>query len=403
MRIFHHATDEEVKRGLTADVYFSRTKQILEAKKLDRLNALAEVTSGKLPEGWPWGVLCGIEEVAHLFEGVPVDVYAMPEGSIFYPADYRGIREPVMFIDGAYGDYCLMETPLLGLICQASGVASRAARIKRAAGEKAVVAFGIRRMHPVLSPMLDRAAYIGGFDGVSSLKGAEIIGEKPTGTMPHALMIMFGDQVKAWKAFDEIVSSDVPRVALVDTYYDEKAESIMAAEALKDRLYGVRLDTPGSRRGNFVDIIREVRWELDVRGYKNVKIFVSGGLDEEQVKVLSEAGAEAFGVGTAVSNAPTVNFAMDIVELEGRLVAKRGKLGGKKQVWRCPECLVDTVLPFGSSKPECPLCGGETEPMLKPLIEGGKIVAELPEPKEIRQYVLGQTQKLSIKSSTETL
>jgi nicotinate phosphoribosyltransferase len=396
MRLFHHATDEEIKRGLTTDVYFSRTKQIIEAKKLDRLNALAEVTSGKLPEGWPWGVLCGIEEVAHLFEGVPVDVYAMPEGSIFYPADYRGVREPVMFIDGSYGDYCLLETPMLGLICQASGAASRAARIKRVAGEKAVVAFGIRRMHPALSPMLDRAAYIGGFDGVSSLKGAEIIGEKPTGTMPHALIIIFENQVEAWKAFDEVISSDVPRVALVDTYYDEKIESIMAAEALKDRLYGVRLDTPGSRKGNFVEIIREVRWELDVRGYKNVKIFVSGGLDEETVKVLSEAGAEAFGVGTAVSNAPTIDFAMDIIELEGRLVAKRGKLGGKKQVWRCPECLVDTVLPFDSSKPECPVCGGETEPMLKPLIEKGKIVAELPKPKKIRQYVLEQTKKLSI-------
>jgi len=396
MQIFHHATDEEIKSGLTTDVYFSRTKQIIEAKKLDRLNALAEVTSGKLPCGWPWGVLCGIEEIAHLFEGVPVDVYAMPEGSIFYPADYRGVREPVMFIDGPYGDYCLLETPMLGLICQASGAASRAARIKRVAGEKAVVAFGIRRMHPALSPMLDRAAYIGGFDGVSSLKGAEIIGEKPMGTMPHALMIMFGDQVKAWRAFDEIISPDVPRVALVDTYYDEKIESIMAAEALKDRLYGVRLDTPGSRKGNFVEIIREVRWELDVRGYKNVKIFVSGGLDEETVKVLGEAGAEAFGVGTAVSNAPTVNFAMDIIGLEGRLVAKRGKLGGKKQVWRCPECLVDTVLPFDSSKPECPECGGETEPMLKALIEKGKIVAELPKPKKIRRYVLEQTKKLSI-------
>jgi len=394
-RIFHHATDEEIKCGLTTDVYFSRTKQIIEAKKLDRLNALAEVTSGKLPCGWPWGVLCGVEEAAHLFEGVPVDVYAMPEGSVFYPADCRGVREPVMFIDGAYGEYCLMETALLGLICQASGAASRAARIKRVAGEKAVVAFGIRRMHPALSPMLDRAAYIGGFDGVSSLKGAEIVGEKPTGTMPHALMIMFGDQVKAWRAFDETVSSDVPRVALVDTYCDEKREAIMAAEALKDRLYGVRLDTPGSRRGNFVEIIREVRWELDVRGYSNVKIFVSGGLDEETVEVLGGAGADAFGVGTAVSNAPTVNFAMDITELEGRLVAKRGKLGGKKQVWRCPECLVDTVLTFDSTKPECPECGGETEPMLKPLIEDGKIVAELPKPREIRRYVLEQIGKLS--------
>jgi nicotinate phosphoribosyltransferase len=396
VRHFHHATDEEIRNGQTTDIYFSRTKQIIETKKLDQLNALAEVTSGKLPEGWPWGVLCGIEEEASLFEDVPVDIYCMPEGSVFYPVDYRGVREPVMFIDGPYGEYCLLETPMLGFICQASGAATRAARIKKVAGEKDVVAFGIRRMHPALSPMLDRAAYIGGFDGVSSLKGAEAIGEKPTGTMPHALIIMFGDQVKAWRAFDETISPDVPRVALVDTYCDEKFEAVKAAEALKDRLYAVRLDTPGSRRGNFSEIIREVRWELDVRGYKNVKIFVSGGLDAEKVKVLSEAGAEAFGVGTSVSNAPTVDFAMDIIELEGKLVAKRGKLGGKKQVWRCPECLVDTVLPFNSPKPECSECGGETESMLKPLIKEGKIVAELPKPKEIRQYVLEQVKKLSI-------
>jgi len=396
MRLFHCATDEEIKKGESTDIYFSRTKQIIEAKKLDKLQALAEVTPGKLPSGWPWGILCGIEEEARLFEGCNVDVYAMPEGSVFYHTDHRGVREPVMFIEGPYGEFCLLETPMLGLICQASGVATRAARIKKVAGEKNVMAFGIRRMHPALSPMLDRAAYIGGFDGVSSLSGAKAIGAEPMGTMPHALIIVFGDQVKAWKSFDEVMPPDVPRVALVDTYFDEKIESIMAAEALKDRLYGVRLDTPGSRKGDFAELVREVRWELDVRGYQHVKIFVSGGLNEESVRVLSEAGAEGFGVGTSVSNAPTVDFAMDIIELEGKLVAKRGKLGRKKQVWRCPNCLVDTVQPFKSPQPNCPECGGKTQPMLKPLIERGKIVAKLPKPSEIRQYVLEQISNLSI-------
>jgi nicotinate phosphoribosyltransferase len=399
MRLFHCASDEEIKKGETTDVYFARTKQILEAKKLDKLRVVAEVTSGKLPRGWPWGILCGIEEEARLFEGCPVDVYSMPEGSVFYHTNSRGVREPVMFIEGPYGEFCVLETPLLGLICQASGVATRAARVKKAAGEKLVMAFGIRRMHPALSPMLDRAAYIGGLDGVSSLSGAKAAGAKPMGTMPHALIIAFGDQVKAWKAFDEVMPPDVPRVTLVDTYFDEKIESIMAAEALKDRLYGVRLDTPGSRKGNFPELIREVRWELDVRGYQHVKIFVSGGLNEESVKVLSEVGADAFGVGTSVSNAPTIDFAMDIIELQGKLVAKRGKLGGKKQVWRCPKCMVDSVLPFKSPQPSCPECGGKTQPMLKPLIEKGKIVAKLPKPVEIRQYVLKQLEKLSIGSS----
>jgi len=396
LRRFHVATDDEIKKAETTDIYFVRTKQVLEAKNLQDVHVIAEITPGELPGGLPWGVLCGIEEEAHLFEGVPVDIYAMPEGSIFHYKDYFGVREPVMRIEGPYGKFCLYETPMLGLICQASGVATRAARVKKAAGEKLVVAFGIRRMHPALAPMLDRAAYIGGFDGISSLIGAKTAGVKPTGTMPHALIIVFGDQVQAWKAFDEVMPEDVPRVALVDTYYDEKIEAVMAAEALKDRLFAVRLDTPGSRKGDFAEIIREVRWELDVRGYKHVKIFVSGGLNEEKVKVLSEAGADAFGVGTYVSNAPTIDFAMDIVEIDGKICAKRGKLGGRKEVWRCVECLTDVVLPFGKPQPNCPKCGGKMEPMLKPLIKNGKIVAKLPSPKEIREYVLKQLEKVEL-------
>lgn len=396
MRLFHYATDEEVKGGKTTDIYFVRTKQVLEAKGFDKLKVVAEVTPGEIHRGWPWGILCGVEEEARLFEGCPVDVYAMPEGSVFYHTDHRGFREPVMTIEGSYGDFCLLETPLLGLLCQSSGVATRAARIKKVAGEKFVLAFGIRRMHPVLSPMLDRAAYIGGFDGVSSLMGAETVGVEPSGTMPHALIIAFEDQVKAWKAFDEVMPQEVPRVALVDTYFDEKIESLMAAEALKNRLYAVRLDTPGSRKGDFAEIVREVRWELDVRGYDHLKIFVSGGLNEETVKILSDAGADSFGVGTAVSNAPTIDFAMDIVEIDGKLCAKRGKMGGRKQVWRCQKCLADTIQPFDKSQPKCPQCRGKTEQMLKPLIKNGKIVVKLPKPSEIREYVLEQISKLTL-------
>lgn len=396
MNLFHYASDEEIKNGETTDIYFARTKKIIEAKGLAKTPVIADVTSGKLPSGWPWGILCGIEEEARLFEGIPVNVYAMPEGSVFYHEDCRGIREPVMRIEGAYGEFCVYETPLLGLICQASGVATRAARVRKAAGEKTLVSFGIRRMHPVLSPMIDRATYIGGFDGVSSLSGAKILGIEPTGTMPHALIIVFGDQVKAWKAFDELMPPEVPRVALVDTYSDEKMESLMAAEALKERLQAVRLDTPRSRKGNFTELVREVRWELDIRGFNHVKIFVSGGLNEQSVRELSEAGADAFGVGTFVSNAPTVDFAMDIVEIDGKLCAKRGKMGGRKQVWRCQKCLADVVLPFNKPEPRCPRCGGKTKPMLKPLVKNGKIVAKLPKPNEIREHVLEQIGKLTL-------
>jgi nicotinate phosphoribosyltransferase len=395
VRIFHVASDEEIKSGETTDVYFTRTKQILEAKGLGGVKVVAEVTSGKLPEEWEWGVLCGVEEVAKLFEGCPVDVLAMPEGSIFRPFDHRGNRVPLMVIEGAYGKFCVLETPLLGFLCQASGAATMAARIRKAVGNKQLISFGIRRMHPALAPMLDRAAYIGGFDGASSLLGAKAIGKEPMGTMPHSLIIVFGDQVKAWRAFDELLPRNVPRIALVDTYFDEKAESIMAAEALKERLDGVRLDTPTSRKGNFAELIREVRWELNARGYQHVKIIVSGGLNDKNIKELADAGADGFGVGTSISNAPTIDFAMDIVELEGRPVAKRGKLGGRKNVWRCPSCLTDVVQLVTEGPPNCPVCGGRTELILKPLIEDGKIARKLPTVSEIRDYVLAQLKKMN--------
>jgi len=402
MRKFFISDYDEIKQGKTTDVYFKRTKEILKAYGKDEVYASAEVTCGNVPDGRDWGVLCGMEEVAKLLEGLPVDVYAMPEGSLFSPEDYRGVRLPVIVIEGPYYEFCEYETPLLGFICQESGVASRAAYAKIAAGDKTVVAFGIRRQHPGIAPAMDRAAYIGGMDGVSSLIGAETIHQEAMGTMPHALMIVFEDQVKAWKAYDDVMSEDVPRVCLVDTYYDEKEESVMAAEALKDALDAIRLDTPGTRRGDFAKIIKEVRWELDLRGYNDVEIFVSGGLTEETVREMGEAGADAFGVGTWVSGAPTVDFALDITELEGRPAAKRGKLSGRKQVWRCPDCIIDVIKMEEAKPPRCPLCGEKMEAMLKPLIKDGEIVAHLHEPREIREYTLEQVKRKTERTSKVT-
>ncbi len=394
MRKFLVATEEEIKDASTTDIYFARTKEILEKEGRADLRVTAEVTTGSLPKNWSWGILGGVEEAAHLLQDIPVDVRSFPEGTLFHPSDSSGIREPVMVLEGRYLDFCLYETPLLGLLCQASGIATMAARVRAAAGDKTIFSFGIRRAHPALAPMIDRACYIGGFDAVSSIIGAKILGKKPTGTMPHSLIIAMGGQVEAWKAFNRLMPKDVPRIALVDTYYDEKTEAILAAEALGKDLYGVRLDTPSSRRGNFPEIVKEVRWELDSRGFKQVKIFVSGGLDDESVKTMSEAGADGFGVGTSVSNAPSIDFALDIVEADGKPVAKRGKLGGKKNVWRCDNCLIEYVTPVKVPAPSCSRCKGKTRQMLLPLIEKGRFSKPLPEPEAIRQLVLEQLGKL---------
>ena len=385
---FHVATPEEIKRGETTDIYFVRTKKILSARGLTTRHAYAEFTTGTLPESWDWAVFCGLEEVVALLEGQPVDVAALPEGTIFPAKDAQGVRVPVMTIDGPYGFYCAYETPALGLICQATGAATKAARVRRVAGSAQLLAFGARRMHPAIAPMLDRASYLGGFDGVSCLAGAKLLGIEPKGTMPHALIIALGDPKTAWKAFDDLMPQDVPRIALVDTYADEKSEALAAAELLGKKLAGVRLDTPASRRGNFPEIVREVRWELDTRGFQHVQIFVSGGLDETTIPALLAAGATGFGVGTAISNAPTVDFAMDVVEGERKPCAKRGRLGGRKQVWRCGTCGGYVVRPLREVSVRCPGCGKRTQALLQPVLKRGRLVKKLPTASQIRERVL---------------
>ncbi|MDI3340492.1 MAG: nicotinate phosphoribosyltransferase [Sphaerobacter sp.] len=382
-RWLHAATQEEIKAGRTTDVYFQRTVEILKATGRDR-PVRAEFVAKSLPGGSSWAVFAGLDEVAGLLHGLPVDVRAMPEGSIFRP------YEPVMEISGSYLAFAVLETAILGLICQASGVATKAARIRRLAGDKTVVSFGARRIHPAISLAIERAAYIGGCDGVSVVEAAELLGEDPTGTTPHALILLMGDTVEAMLAYDRILPREIPRIALIDTFNDEKFEAVRVAEALGDRLWGVRLDTPSSRRGDFRRILEEVRWELDLRGYQHVRLIVSGGLDEDEIVRLRDV-ADGFGVGTSVSAAKTVDFAMDIVEIDGEPIAKRGKMSGAKEVWLCPETGERRVVPLKEPAPTdlCP-GGGTPERALKPLLRGGKLVAPLPTPQQIRDYVLHQ-------------
>jgi nicotinate phosphoribosyltransferase len=247
-----------------------------------------------------------------------------------------------------------------------------------------VASFGARRMHPSVAPVIERAAFIGGCDGVSVVMAARDLGEDPTGTTPHALMLLVGDTVEAMRLYDQIVPAEARRIALIDTFLDEKFEAVRVAEALGDKLYGVRLDTPGSRRGNFVQILREVRWELDLRGFKHVRLIASGGLDEAEVAEL-QPWVDGFGVGTSIANARTIDFGMDIIEIEGEPIAKRGKMSGAKEVWRDPLSLRDVVLPLGETVGTTGL-----EPMLRPLMEGGQLVDPLPNVRSIRQRVLDQ-------------
>jgi len=389
-RDFYVATPDEIRAGRTTDIYFLRTLDILKKAGKDRTGVVAEVTTGSLPNGWPWGILCGVEEVVHLLQGKPVSLWSLPEGSLFPPKTPRGIPVPTMVLEGPYGEWALYETPVLGMICQASGIATKAARIRKLANGKQVLSFGVRRMHPAIAPLIERSVYVGGLDAITTPLGAELLGAPAMGTMPHALVIVMGGPREAFAAVHKYLEAKIPRIALVDTYYDEKTEALLAVEAIPE-LTGVRLDTPASRRGNFPAIVREVRWELDLRGHKDVQIFVSGSVDENSIPALLEAGVDGFGVGTSLSNAPTIDFAMDIVEVEGKPAAKRGKFGGRKDLQRCPK---DGTYEVGERS--CPTCGSKMAPAYTRYLDEGRTAAPLPPLPEIRRRTIEETQRASL-------
>ena len=347
--------------GSATDAYFERTETTLEhAGRNPRV--VAEVTADQFPTG-EFELLAGVKDAAYLFEGRNVDVDAAWEGRLFDGG-------PVMRIEGPYLEFARLETSILGFLSQASAFATAALEVRRAAPDSLVLSFGSRHLHPMLAPVVERSSLLAGLDGISHVAAGEVIGREAGGTMPHALVICFGEgqQEAAWRAFDEAVPADVPRVALCDTFTDEVDETLRAAATLGDALDSVRIDTTSSRRGDFRHILREVRWELDARGREDVDVFASGGLGPEDLRELRDV-ADGFGIGGGITDADPVDFALDIVALEGEPIAKRGKLSGVKQVYRTP----DGDHHVGLADREGPADG---EPLLEPLVRDGEIVRE---------------------------
>ena len=361
MTEFDVVPSEAIADGRATDAYFLRIEEALKHAGANP-RVTCEVTADQFPTG-EFELFAGPKDAAHLLESLPVDVDAVPEGTLFDGG-------PVMRIEGDYLDFARYETSLLGFLSHASGVATAALEARVAAPDADVLSFGARHVHPSIAGMVERSALVGGLDGFSHVAAGDILGREAGGTMPHALMICLGkgNQEDAWRAFDEAVDESVPRIALCDTYTDEVDEVLRAVDTLGDRLAGVRLDTTGSRRGDFRHIVREVRWELEARGHDDVEIFLSGGLGPAALRELRDV-ADGFGVGGYVSNADPVDFALDIVEVDGELAAKRGKLSGAKAVYRTADGGHHVGL-RGGGAPD------DAESLLEPVLRDGELVAE---------------------------
>jgi nicotinate phosphoribosyltransferase len=315
-RPFFSATHEEILSGATTDIYYVKTLQILSHMGLAATEATAEIFARKP------GIFAGLPEALSLLKDREVQVWALSEGERFQE------KEVIMRICGPYEQYGALETPLLGILASSSGWATAAAEIAAVAGDSPVTVFGARHVHPAVAPVMERNAIIGGVGGASCILGAKLAGMEPMGTAPHALFLIAGDTVAAALAYDECMPKSSARLILVDTFKDEAEESLRVAEALGGHLTGVRLDTPSERGGVGVELVREIRARLDKAGYPEVKVFVSGGLSPERLRLLKEAGAAAFGVGSYISGAQPIDMTMDIKQVAGIDMAKRGRIPG---------------------------------------------------------------------------
>ena len=317
----------DILSGDTADIYFERARRILAAERLDPVVTM-EIF------GREDAILCGAEEaLAYLREilGNGKDLDPDPIVESLHDGDRIAPKEVVMRITARYSAFGLYETALLGILSQCTGWATAARRIVDVAAPIPVIGFGARHVHPSVADQMDYASVVGGCIGVSTPAGARLAGLAPTGTMAHALILIFGDTVRAVEAFDRHAEPEVPRIALVDTFKDEAEESVRVADALGERLWGVRLDTPSERGRVTADLVKEVRSRLDIAGHEHVQIVVSGGLDAERIGYFKEAGApvDSFAVGSAISDASPIDFTGDLKEIDGRPVAKRGRIPGR--------------------------------------------------------------------------
>ena len=314
----------EILSGATGDVYFARAQSILEREGIDPIVTMEVFCRED-------AVLCGMDEAKNLIGHVlaacdpgETRVDALDDGDRIAP------KEIVLRIRARYSRFALYETVILGMLSQSTGWATAARECVDAAAPQPVISFGARHVHPDITDVLDYAAIVGGCVGASTPAGARLAGLAPTGTLPHSLVLIFGDTVRASQAFDRDMPPDVPRIVLVDTFKDEAEEALRVAHALGDRLYGIRLDTPSERGRVTADLVKEIRARLDQEGFQHVRIVVSGGLNPERITYFKELGApvDSFAVGSYISGATPIDFTGDIKEVDGKPIAKRGRIPG---------------------------------------------------------------------------
>jgi nicotinate phosphoribosyltransferase len=333
---------EKIRSGYYSDSYFVLTKELLEASGR-RPTVTMQVFAKRA------GLLGGIDEALAILElgagerrdggwrdGWPqLRVRALGEGERIEP------WETVLTIEGDYALFAHLETVYLGTLSRRSLVMTNVRRVVEAARGKPILFFPARHDHWLVQTGDGWAAHLAGAIGVSTDAQASWWGGRGVGTVPHGLIAAYaGDTAAAARDFAARFGEQVNVVVLVDFHNDSVTDALAVADALGERLWGVRLDTserlvdralqdaPQAERltGVTPELVGRVRAALDDAGHERVRIVVSGGFDAERIERFEERAApvDSYGVGSALLRGD-FDFTADVVELEGRPGGKAGR------------------------------------------------------------------------------
>ena len=320
------------------------------------------------------------------------DVHAVPEGTVFFA------EEPILRITAPLPEGQLVETRLINILQFQSMVASKAARMMLAAPGKQLVDFGFRRAHGAEAGLLAaRASYIAGFAGTATVLAGKQFGIPIFGTMAHSYIQVHADEVEAFENFARARPDRL--TLLIDTYDSEAAARKIVALAPRLKADGISIGAVRIDSGDLIELSKKVRHILDEGGLREVNIFVSGGIDENDLvrMVAAQAPINGFGIGTSLttsSDAPALDCAYKLEEYAGTPRRKRsvGKATwpGRKQVWRRfgPDGRMagDIISLEGDKQPG--------EPLIAPAMQAGRRLAPAPTLAQIRERAARELARL---------
>ncbi len=320
------------------------------------------------------------------------DVAAMPEGAVFF-AD-----EPILRVSAPLREAQLIETRVINLLQFQTLIASKAARVRLAAGERQLVEFGLRRAHGAEAGLLSaRASYLAGFDGSSNMLAAMRWDIPLSGTMAHSFIQVHAEETAAFEHFAR--SHPNATTLLLDTYDTEAAARAVVALASRLSAQGIRIQAVRLDSGDLGEHARRVRAILDAGALSEVRIFASGNLDEYAVAALLASGApiDGFGVGTRLNTSadqPYLDCVYKLQEYAGTPRRKRseGKATwpGRKQVFRRFDAqghmAGDTLTLESDAQPG--------RPLLLAVMSAGRRLAPSPSLQEARAYARAELGRL---------